>query len=165
VPGIGSVGLLAIVLASVLSAGCSWHPDSIHDTAAAPARPAAADLPVGERAATIALEQVGAPYRYGGETPAGFDCSGLVHYAYAKTGKRVPRTTGELWAASSSVPLDELRAGDLLFFAFSGKLQHVGLYVGEGRFAHAPSAGRTVSVESLSASVYRRALLRAGRLR
>jgi murein DD-endopeptidase len=165
VPRIGSIALLAIVLGSALSAGCSWHPDSIHDTGPAPVRPVTADLPVGQRAAEIALEQIGAPYRYGGETPAGFDCSGLVHYAYAKAGKRVPRTTGELWAASSSVPRDELRAGDLLFFAFSGKLQHVGLYVGEGRFAHAPATGRTVSVESLSASVYRRALLRAGRLR
>lgn len=120
---------------------------------------------VGETAAAIALRQVGVPYRYGGQNPSGFDCSGLVHYAYHNAGKSVPRTTGQLWDSAVSVRESEMRAGDLLFFSINGKMQHVGLYVGNGRFVHAPSSGKVVSVQSLSSDYYRRALLRAGRPR
>lgn len=118
----------------------------------------------GERAAAVALDQVGTRYRYGGDSPQGFDCSGLVHYAYAQAGLNVPRTTGQLWAAAARVDRRDLRRGDLLFFRIDGKMSHVGLYLGERRFVHAPQSGRTVSVESLDAPFYRKALLRAGRL-
>jgi len=118
---------------------------------------------VGQRAAATALDQVGTPYRYGGSSPAGFDCSGLVYYSYAIAGKQVPRTTSGLWNALDPVPDDELRAGDLLFFRIDGKMSHVGLYVGGGRFVHAPSSGRAVSVERLSSAFYSRAFVRAGR--
>jgi len=63
------------------------------------------------------------------------------------------------------VTYDDLEAGDLLFFRFDGKMSHVGIYVGDEQFVHAPSTGRSVSVESLDAEYYRRALMRAGRLR
>jgi len=155
-----------LVLAAALG-GCAWQPVEMppeHGDNAAPH--IASPQTVGERAAAIALRQVGTPYRYGGETPAaGFDCSGLVHYAYGQAGKPIPRTTGELWSYSPPVARNELREGDLLFFSIAGKMQHVGLYVGDGRFAHAPSSGRTVTVESLSSDFYRQALLRAGRPR
>ena len=120
---------------------------------------------VGQAAARIARQQVGVPYRYGGGSPDGFDCSGLVHYSYARAGMRVPRTTGQLWSASRPVGRDDLRTGDLLFFSIDGKMSHVGLYLGEQRFVHAPSSGRTVSVESLESPYYDRAFLRAGRPR
>jgi cell wall-associated NlpC family hydrolase len=120
---------------------------------------------VGERAAAIALQQVGSAYRYGGASPAGFDCSGLVQYAYGEAGKKVPRTTGQLWNFAGEVEYDDLRAGDLLFFRIDGKMSHVGIYLGDERFVHAPSTGRTVAVESLAAEFYRRALVRAGRPR
>lgn len=146
--------------------GCSWHPaEAPHDPVARPMELVVPEGSLGERAAAIALQQIGTPYVYGGQTPAGFDCSGLVHYAYAQAGKFLPRTTTQLWSTSPTVPRNELRAGDLLFFSIDGKMQHVGLYVGDGRFAHAPSSGRTVTVESLSADFYRDALLRAGRPR
>ena len=119
---------------------------------------------VGERAAAVALQQVGAVYRYGGASPAGFDCSGLVHYAFRRAGKNVPRTTGQLWHSAGVVAYDDLQAGDLLFFRFDGKMSHVGIYVGDEQFVHAPSTGRSVSVESLEEGYYRRALMRAGRL-
>jgi cell wall-associated NlpC family hydrolase len=120
---------------------------------------------IGERAAMVAMQQVGVPYRYGGSTPSGFDCSGLVHYSYANVGKAIPRTTAAQWA--SFVPVDDrqLRAGDLLFFSISGKMSHVGLYVGGGRFVHAPSTGRAVSLEDLGSDYYRKAFIRAGRPR
>lgn len=118
----------------------------------------------GQRAAVVALDQVGVPYRYGGSSPRGFDCSGLVHYAYQRAGVSVPRTTTQLWTAAEPVATDELRAGDLLFFRIDGKMSHVGLYLGKRRFVHAPQSGRTVAVASLEAPFYRQALIRAGRV-
>ena len=117
----------------------------------------------GHRAAAIALDQVGAPYRYGGTSPSGFDCSGLVQYSYRQAGLKVPRTTGQLWSAASPVGRNELKAGDVLFFSIEGKMSHVGLYLGERRFVHAPQSGRKVSVASLDSPFYKAALIRAGR--
>lgn len=120
---------------------------------------------VGERAAAIALKQVGVPYRYGGNSPSGFDCSGLVHYSYAHAGKSIPRTTTGLWANLTPIEAHRMRVGDLLFFRIAGKMSHVGMYLGDGRFVHAPSSGRVVSIESLGSDYYSRALIRAGRPR
>jgi len=120
---------------------------------------------VGERAAAVALDQVGVPYRYGGTTTRGFDCSGLVQFSYRQAGKTVPRTTGELWSSSASVGRDDIQAGDLLFFSFEGKMSHVGMYVGEQQFVHAPSSGRTVTVAELTSPYYASALLRVARPR
>lgn len=118
---------------------------------------------VGDRAAAVALEQVGTPYRYGGATPTGFDCSGLVHYSYRQAGHSIPRTTAAQWAELTPVDRRDMRAGDLLFFSVNGKMSHVGLYLGENRFVHAPSSGRTVEIERLDSTYYRGAFLRAGR--
>jgi cell wall-associated NlpC family hydrolase len=117
----------------------------------------------GDKAARVALGQVGTPYRYGGKTPAGFDCSGLVHYSYRQAGKSIPRTTAGQWAALAPVNSRDMRTGDLLFFSIDGQMSHVGLYLGDGRFVHAPSSGRTVEVERLDSAFYRSAFLRAGR--
>jgi cell wall-associated NlpC family hydrolase len=135
-------------------AACGSNPPSHDRNAVSP----------GERAAAAALDQVGARYRYGGNGPGGFDCSGLVQYAYGQAGVAVPRTTGQLWAAATDVDHGDLRAGDLLFFKIEGKMSHVGMYLGERRFVHAPQSGRHVSVASLDAPFYRQALLRAGRI-
>jgi len=118
---------------------------------------------VGHQAASIAVNQVGLPYRYGGSTPTGFDCSGLVHYSYQQAGKTVARTTGQLWNSTSAVDRREIRPGDVLFFRIEGKMSHVGIYVGDNRFVHAPSSGKSVSIESLSSEFYRGAFIRAGR--
>jgi cell wall-associated NlpC family hydrolase len=118
---------------------------------------------VGQTAAAIALDQLGVPYRYGGNSPSGFDCSGLVQYSYSRAGKRMPRTTKQLWTSTQAIEQHELRVGDLLFFNIEGKMSHVGLYLGQRRFVHAPASGRTVSVASLDAPFYRTAFLRGGR--
>jgi cell wall-associated NlpC family hydrolase len=118
----------------------------------------------GERAAVIALDQVGIPYRYGGNSPRGFDCSGLVQYSYGTAGVAVPRTTGQLWSAARPVDERDMRAGDLLFFRIEGKMSHVGLYLGKRRFVHAPQSGRSVAVASLESPFYRTAFIRAGRV-
>jgi murein DD-endopeptidase len=120
---------------------------------------------LGDRAAAAALEQVGTPYRYGGNSPAGFDCSGLVHYAYTTAGLGIPRTTAGQWQKLPAVARQNVEPGDLLFFRIDGKMSHVGLYVGDGRFVHAPSTGKRVAVEELDSRFYSKAFIRAGRPR
>ena len=119
----------------------------------------------GRRAADIAVRQVGVPYLYGGSDPQGFDCSGLVHYAYRNAGKSLPRTTGGLWQGLDVVGDADMQVGDILFFRIEGKMSHVGLYLGDGRFVHAPSSGRHVGLADLNSTFYRKAFIRAGRPR
>ena len=120
---------------------------------------------VSEEAALVAARQVGVPYRYGGRTRSGFDCSGLVNYAYAQAGIAMPRTTGALWDELEPVPRGQFLTGDVLFFDIAGKISHVGLYLGDGRFVHAPSSGKQVTIASLSNEFYDKALVRGGRPR
>jgi murein DD-endopeptidase len=102
---------------------------------------------LGERAARVALKAVGVPYQWGGSSPAaGFDCSGLVYWAYGRLGVELPRTSYALYDRGRRVARSRLKAGDLLFFFGVG---HVGLYLGRGQMVHAPRAGRTVEVVSL----------------
>jgi cell wall-associated NlpC family hydrolase len=115
-----------------------------------------------------ALGLVGTPYRYGGNSPAGgFDCSGLVQFVfYDSAGVRLPRSTGELVAMEArKVDRDALRPGDLVFFnPGGGRASHIGIYVGEGRFVHAPSSGGTVRLDQLDAEYWRRAYAGARRI-
>lgn len=94
-----------------------------------------------------ALGQIGRPYRYGGTTPDGFDCSGLVQYVYAQEGLQLPRSTREQHAAGEAIDLDEAEPGDLLFYSFKGSgIDHVAMYLGDGEAVHAPSSGKQVIV-------------------
>jgi len=130
---------------------------------AAPAAKTAVRVSPRTTAARIAVGLVGTPYRYGGADSSGFDCSGLVQFAYARAGLSVPRTTSAQWRSLSPVAARDLRTGDVLFFKVGGSVSHVGLYLGNGRFVHAPASGRTVSVETLASPFYRSALVRGGR--
>ena len=109
-----------------------------------------------------AIGLVGTPYRYGGNTPAGgFDCSGLVGYVFRESASIVlPRTTRELAKLSASdVATDRLQVGDLVLFGNRRRIDHVGIYVGEQRFVHAPSSGGTVRLDSLNAAYWKKRLL------
>lgn len=99
-----------------------------------------------------AMAQVGTPYRWGGSSPeSGFDCSGLVQHVYREAlGLELPRTSRQMSKVGHAIERDELAPGDLVFFQTSRQPNsHVGIYVGNGRFVHAPSSGSRVRVESI----------------
>ncbi len=106
-----------------------------------------------------AIGLIGTPYRYGGNSPKnGFDCSGLVSYVFNDAASiQLPRTTREQWRVlNNSVSNKRLIAGDLLFFAQGRGIDHVGIYVGEGRFVHAPSTGGTVRIDPINSPYWRK---------
>lgn len=118
---------------------------------------------VGESVAGIALGLKGVPYVYGGSTPAGFDCSGLVQYAYAQAGVQVPRTARAQMDAATKIRPDRAQPGDLLFFHTQAGW-HVAIYLGNDKFIHAPWPGIPVSTASLRDEFYREKLKAAGRV-
>lgn len=152
-------GLLA--LAALLLAGCA--------RISAPSFPARAPEPSGEAVAARALDLVGTPYRAGGSSPAtGFDCSGLVHYVYWDAARiLLPRTSAELGALRKPAPeASALRPGDVVLFAVKrgDRIDHTGIYVGDGDFVHAPSSGGRVRVEPLNAHYWQRSYRGARRI-
>jgi cell wall-associated NlpC family hydrolase len=103
----------------------------------------------GAKAATIAQKHVGVPYKWGGITPKGFDCSGLVYYSFKKAGKTLPRTSAEMYKKGKAVAKKNLTKGDLVFFSTYKKgASHVGIYIGSNKFVHTSSKG--VRIDSLS---------------
>jgi cell wall-associated NlpC family hydrolase len=102
---------------------------------------------LGQRAVRIAARELGVPYRYGGSSPSGFDCSGLVAYVYGRLGVRLPHNAAAQYGYGRPVDRSRLRPGDLVFFHGLG---HVGLYIGRGRIIHAPQSGERVEIQSLA---------------
>jgi len=152
-------GIFVLLLLSGII-GCASAPSPQHN---APGhRPASKYNDRGVLAAATSV--LGTPYRYGGETPRGFDCSGLVFYSYSSAGIPVPRTTREQYRQSDLVQLKYLRPGDLVFFTLGrGKVSHVGIYAGNDRFIHAPSSGKRVSYAHLENPYWKKRLVAAGR--
>ena len=120
---------------------------------------------VPDLAAGHAAQMVGKPYKYGGASPAGFDCSGLVLFSYRQAGVALPHNTAQQRRISKHVKLAELRRGDLLFFDQEGKKNsHVGIYLGGRRFVHAPSSGKHVRNDSLDSPYWKKHLSEVRRL-
>jgi len=106
---------------------------------------------IADQAVHDALALRGAPYVYGGSTPAGFDCSGFTSYVYGKLGIKLAHSSYDQWTAGQHIPRRDLEPGDLVFFDGLG---HVGIYIGDGKFVHAPHTGTVVSVDRMSGSWY-----------
>ncbi len=119
----------------------------------------------GEKIAGIAHSLLGSPYKYGGATPNGFDCSGLVYYTHGKLGIRIARTSLQQYKTAKNIKLNELHSGDLVFFKLGrSEVSHVGIYVGGGKFIHAPKSGKRVAVNSLNDNYWRPRIVSGGRL-
>jgi cell wall-associated NlpC family hydrolase len=123
------------------------------------------DIPVptrAELAVRYALDAVGTPYRWGGESPlSGFDCSGLVRWAYGRVGVDLPHSSYALYGEGRRVREGNMEPGDILFFEGLG---HVGLYLGSGRMVHAPQTGRNVEIVRLGSTNYGSRLIGARRV-
>lgn len=145
------IALAFLLLAACASSGASHAPE--------------VDPAIAERAASHAATMVGKPYRFGGASPAGFDCSGLVQFSYRQAGLALPHNTEAQRRSSQPVRLSGLRRGDLLFFDQEGKKNsHVGIYLGDGRFVHAPSSGKVVRSDRLDSPFWKKHLSEARRL-
>ena len=153
----------ALLLVVLCLCGCASAPrrSSSRDARVTPVvQPAAAVL--GAHAAELAARLVGAPYRYGGDTLAGFDCSGLVWYVYRELGVGMPRTAAAQRAAALPVSSEALEPGDLVFFYTPA--DHVGIYLGGHEFVHAPASGRSVERARLDSPFFIRGFAGGGRV-
>jgi Cell wall-associated hydrolases (invasion-associated proteins) len=154
--------LALLAVAILLLAACASNPHR-REATYKPSHSALADLPALAPSAASAGEAndilfraialVGTPYRWGGNTPAGgFDCSGLVDYIY-RTAARIelPRTSRDMAVMDGQKVrrMTQLASGDLVFFDIDGAISHVGVYVGKGRFVHAPNSGGTVRLDDI----------------
>ena len=167
-------GLVFVLLASVLLLGACASSGARSDASQAFALP---DAEYGEPTALSAMSNevlmraiglVGTPYVYGGNSQAGgFDCSGLVDFVFLDAaGLRLPRRTRELIEMDAPrIARENLQPGDLVFFnPGGGRTSHIGIYVGEGRFVHAPSTGGTVRLDVLDAPYWKLSYVGAKRV-
>lgn len=162
-------GLLGVVL--LVLAGCATAPErpaapapGTMPPARAPAAAEPAASPQGRSVLSLAERMVGAPYRFGGATEAGFDCSGLVFYVHRELGLSIARTARAQFESARAVDPDELQVGDLVFFRLGAAIvDHVGIYAGARRFIHAPRTGQSVRYDSLDEPYFSRSFAGARR--
>lgn len=135
------------------------------DTAPAPATSPAEVLSAPISLVQTALSLRGTPYRNGGSTPDGFDCSGFTQWVFAQHGVRIPRETQEQFRLGADVAPGQQRPGDLVFYRTSGaSVSHVGILLGDGSFVHAPSSRGVVRIEQMSLPYWQRRFVGIRRL-
>lgn len=165
------VRLIVVSLAVLLAACASPPPPAPKRVAPKPvvSAPPGFSSPLADDVLVRAIGLVGTPYRWGGNTPdSGFDCSGLIGYVYRDAaGISLPRSTRDMITLRGpDIDRSQLQTGDLVFFATGGgsNVSHAGIYVGEGRFVHAPATGGTVKLDSLDKPYWQKAWLNAKRV-
>jgi cell wall-associated NlpC family hydrolase len=171
---IGRLLPLAILLAASVSGACAarggvpvprpFPGASLPPSAVEPAPEPPAPVPVPELIST-ALRFRGVPYRNGGSDPSGFDCSGFVQYVFGQFGTLLPREVRDQYQLGRNVDLDDVQAGDLIFFeTVSRGASHVGMVIGGGEFVHAPSSRGVVRVERYDSEYWARRFVGARRV-
>lgn len=144
---------LRAVYAGSANSRASWSGASVVSVVrVAPARAAAAGFRT--LAVQVASQQNGKPYEWGSVGPNSFDCSGLIKYSFARAGKALPRTSGEMYSVSQKLSQSAKQPGDLIFMSTDGRIGHVGVYAGGGRFWDAPRAGKNVSLRPIWSTSY-----------
>jgi cell wall-associated NlpC family hydrolase len=143
--------LIPCLLVSFLAYACSPPGLQLRDSGLFNDAPVpASEVPRRKSILRTARKYLGVPYRYGGDDPRGFDCSGFVMYVYEANNISLPRATKAQFDRGKRISLGRVRPGDLLFFQTSRRrISHVGIYAGKGRFIHAPSSGKRISYASL----------------
>ena len=169
---IKSLRLCALLLGASLVFGCGQKSGltGSDPTATLDVKPVAASLPennpvTGKQLVRKAKSAIGTPYVFGGSAPGGFDCSGLVKWAYNSVGVNLPRTAREQAAVGKNVKdVKDMRAGDIVAFRHPKRGYHTGIYVGDGKFVHSPRKRTTVRINSLSDPYFKSTLLGARRV-
>ena len=135
--------LVSMLMAVLLGLAVALNPLS------APRSDAAVPLSVSMAALRVAKAQIGVPYRYGGTTRAGFDCSGLTQYSSARVGRYIPRTAQQQYNATIHLRWNQRRMGDLVFFYSGGYIYHVAVYAGNWYMVAAPHTGTRVQIQRI----------------
>ena len=138
---------------SAASSSANTSTTSASSSASASQAPASNNSSVsvsGGSIASNAAKYIGVPYVYGGTSPSGFDCSGLIYYAAKEAGINLPRTSQAQSTLGSYVSVSDLQAGDLVFWGGVGSAYHVGIYIGGGQYLHAPAPGQSVTIQSMA---------------
>ena len=139
---------------SATTAGTADAPDETPDGGGSDSDPAPTPTvaPAGTSVIDVAKRYTGIKYRFGGTTPAGFDCSGFVRYVYAQVGVDLPRTASSQAAAGTRVSASEAKAGDIVSFTGKGGVYHNGIYLGNGKMIDSPRTGKSIDVRDVWSS-------------
>ena len=150
--------IYSLTIVFLFMSGCSSR--------VAPSSDSSKGSDTGNRVVAISEQMIGSPYSYGGDSPEGFDCSGLVRYVYRQVGIAVPHSSRMLYQQSINIPINKLQPGDLLFFRIDYKnISHVGIFTEGLSFIHAPSNGKKVKISRLDSTYWAERLAGAGRFR
>jgi len=155
--------IIIVGLVAALLAGCGGS-SSIDRPSQEPGESHSDAQETGKAVVKVAEEFIGAPYRNGGTTTDGVDCSGLAFAAYRRVGVRLPRTSDAMARAGQHVDRDDLRAGDLVFFGRGSNVTHVGIYSDDGEFIHASTRARSVRYDRLDNKYFSHRYLGARRV-
>lgn len=155
--------LLGVILLSSLLFGCSTQTRTTN-TNSPPYYNSQqqASSPIRSTIVRNAYDNLGVPYRYGGTTRSGMDCSGLTQTVYKNSGIQIPRTTVQQRDASRTIAVRHLLPGDLIFFKTSAKSNHVGIYIGDRKFIHASTGSQRVKIDQMDQPYWRQRFVKFG---